>query len=74
MEIHRQAPSDLNHFVIKMENYINYNGQYCNDSNQVLITTFTEKPKRNSTYFEVHAVDKAGNVRASNRLGIFARY
>ncbi len=67
-----KAPSDLKHFIIKKGNYVNH----ITDS----ITTiqpgtntyyYPDKAKVRSTYFEVHAVDKAGNVRASNPVRYF---
>jgi fibronectin type 3 domain-containing protein len=67
-----KAPSDLKQFVIKKGNSVNN----LTDTIAVLkpgtLTYFyPEKAKVHSTYFEVHAVDTAGNVRISNAVRYF---
>jgi fibronectin type 3 domain-containing protein len=66
------APKDLDYFVIKKGSYIN------NITDSVITIRpgtynyfYSEKAKTRSTYFEVHAVDTAGNVRVSNPVRYF---
>ena len=67
-----KPPSDLNHFVIKKGNYINaITDSIATIQSGTYNYFYTEKAKTKSTYFEVHAVDKAGNVRASNPVRYF---
>lgn len=67
-----KVPSDLKHFIVKKGNYINH----VTDSIATIPPGtnsfyFPVKAQTRSTYFEVHAVDMAGNVRASNPVRYF---
>lgn len=66
------APKDLDYFVIKKGSYINLITDSIARVRPGNYTYFyPEKAKVRSTYFEVHAVDTAGNVRVSNPVRYF---
>lgn len=67
-----KEPSDLKHFIIRKGNYVNHIWDSIATIQPGIHTYFyPDKAKSRSTYFEVHAVDKAGNVRASNPVRYF---